>query len=165
MNTLSEKRIDANVPAALPMNIHPYQFRSLPVPGTDDDRRRLDDLFLQDETWPPSQAHLSAVKEEMQKREETGYHRGMAEGEIRARAVFDKQLMVEREAVAKLITGFEKEKQKYFQKVESEVVQLALAIARKVLKREAQIDPMLLTGVVRVALDKVSDTTNVCLHF
>src|SRR5277367_2830108 len=108
------------MPATLPMNIHPYQFRSLPVPGTDEDRRRLDDLFLQDDTWPPTQAHVSAVKEEMHKREETGHQRGVSEGEARARVSFEKQLLHDREAVTKSITGFEKEKQKYFQKVESE---------------------------------------------
>ncbi len=34
------------------------------------------------------------------------------------------------------------------------MVRLALAIARKVLHREAQMDPLLLAGVVRVALDR-----------
>src|SRR5262249_43949632 len=59
---------------------------------------------------------------------------------------------------------FARERQMYFQKVESEVVQLALSIARKVLHREAQVDPLLLAGIVRVALDQIEGTTKVTIR-
>lgn len=51
------------------------------------------------------------------------------------------------------VRAFLDERTAYFARVEGEVVQLALAVARKILGREAQLDPMLLTGLVRVALD------------
>ena len=51
-----------------------------------------------------------------------------------------------------------------FEKVENDVVGLALAIARKILHRESQIDPLLLTGIVRVALENVSHETRVLLR-
>jgi flagellar assembly protein FliH len=38
---------------------------------------------------------------------------------------------------------------------------LALAISRKILHREAQMDPLLLTGMVHVALEKVDSATRV----
>jgi flagellar assembly protein FliH len=41
---------------------------------------------------------------------------------------------------------------------------LALAIARKILHREAQIDPLLLTGMVHVALDKIEGGTHIRLR-
>jgi len=44
------------------------------------------------------------------------------------------------------------------------VVGLALAIAARVLHREAKIDPLLLTGTVRVALEKLSDSSSVVLR-
>ena len=56
------------------------------------------------------------------------------------------------------------QREDYFQRVESEVVRLALSIARKILHREAQIDPLLLTGIVRVALESVNDGTQVRLR-
>ena len=43
------------------------------------------------------------------------------------------------------VCGFRKARQRYFTVVEEEVVKLALAIAARVLHREAKIDPMLLT--------------------
>jgi len=45
-------------------------------------------------------------------------------------------------------------------------VDLALSIARKILHREAQVDRVVLGGVVRVALEKISGATNIrlCVH-
>jgi flagellar assembly protein FliH len=43
-------------------------------------------------------------------------------------------------------------------------VQLALAIARKILHRETQIDPNALAGIVRVTLEKLDSGTKVALH-
>jgi flagellar assembly protein FliH len=48
--------------------------------------------------------------------------------------------------------------------VEAEVVALALAIVRKILRRESQVDPLLLSGLVRVALEKLALTQNVRLR-
>ena len=44
------------------------------------------------------------------------------------------------------------------------MVKLALAIAARVLHREAKIDPLLLAGVVRVALDKVAEDSAAVLR-
>jgi len=58
-----------------------------------------------------------------------------------------------RDGMADVVRRFADERSAYFTQVEHELVQLALAIARKILAREAQLDPMLLTGLVRIALD------------
>lgn len=57
------------------------------------------------------------------------------------------------QAIASTLADFAAERSTYFARVESEVVHLSLAIARKILEREARIDPLLLAGLVRVALD------------
>jgi flagellar assembly protein FliH len=59
---------------------------------------------------------------------------------------------------------FKAERKSYFSRVESEVVQLALAIASKVLHREAQVDPMLVAALVRVAVDKLHDGSSVSVR-
>jgi flagellar assembly protein FliH len=66
-------------------------------------------------------------------------------------------IVAERKAVLKACEEFVRERARYFAGVEAEVVKLALAIAARVLHREAKIDPLLLTGVVRVALEKVAE--------
>lgn len=63
-----------------------------------------------------------------------------------ARATFQQTL-------ANTIQDFATDRSAYFARAESELVQLALSIARKILQREAQLDPLLLAGLVRVALD------------
>jgi flagellar assembly protein FliH len=67
------------------------------------------------------------------------------------------------EQAARLAESFRNEQVQYFEAVEHEVVKLALAVAARVLRREAQMDPLLLTGAVRVALGQLSASTQVRL--
>lgn len=92
------------------------------------------------------------------------YEKGLADGEARARASFDKALSELRSQVAITLREFSAQREAYFEKVETEVVKLTLSIARKVLHRESQMDPMLLTGVVRVALEGLNEQTHARLH-
>jgi flagellar assembly protein FliH len=86
------------------------------------------------------------------------------EGQTDARKTFDDQLARERASLASALAQFTRDRATYFQKVEGEVVQLALSIARKILHRESQLDPLLLAGIVRVALEKIDGTTGVVLR-
>lgn len=52
----------------------------------------------------------------------------------------------------------------YLAKVEPEVVRLALAIAERILRREAQIDPLALAAPVRSALGRLAESTVVRLR-
>lgn len=62
------------------------------------------------------------------------------------------------------VERFWTERDLYLTRVEQEVVRLALAIAARILHREAQMDPLLLTGAVRVALGQLVNTTEVRLR-
>ncbi|MGD0858190.1 MAG: FliH/SctL family protein [Terracidiphilus sp.] len=64
---------------------------------------------------------------------------------------------------AELIDSFALERDRYLLAVEHEVVELALAVTARILRREAQMDPLLLTGAVRVALGQLSASTQVRL--
>jgi flagellar assembly protein FliH len=88
---------------------------------------------------------------------------GRQQGEREARAKFDEELARERSAVTQALTDFACARSAYYQKIEEEAVQLALSIARKVLHREAQVDPLLLLGIVRVALERIEGATQVSL--
>src|SRR5258708_7573309 len=89
---------------------------------------------------------------------------GRHEGQAEAGKPFAEQLARERESLASALAQFTRDRAAYFQKVEGEVVQLALSIARKILHREAQLDPLLLAGIVRVALEKIDGATGVVLR-
>lgn len=66
--------------------------------------------------------------------------------------------------VASAIAAFADERSTYFARVESEVVHLSLSIARKILEREAKTDPLLLAGLIRVALDGLRSSSAVRLR-
>jgi flagellar assembly protein FliH len=89
---------------------------------------------------------------------------GQREGELRARTIFEESLKIERENLQRALAAFDGERKSYFRRVETEVVQLALAIARKVIHREAQVDKSLLAGIVRVSIGQLADSTGMMLR-
>jgi flagellar assembly protein FliH len=103
-------------------------------------------------------------EDEVRAREEQARALGIREGEAQARAKFERELAAERQSIAKALADFGCEREGYFCRVEVEVVKLAVGIARKILHREVQLDPLLLAGVVRVALEKISAGTSVRLR-
>ena len=66
--------------------------------------------------------------------------------------------------LGKAIAAFAAERDAYLAQVEKEVVRLALAIAERILHREAQADPLLLSGAVRQALGQLAESTEVRLR-
>jgi flagellar assembly protein FliH len=106
----------------------------------------------------------ASAKTQMEKAQREGYERGLRDGEARASKAFEARTTVIQEGVNKALKGFLSETEEYFNRVEPELVQLALAIARKILHREVQIDPLLLTGLVHVALEKLGAGTRVRLR-
>ncbi len=101
--------------------------------------------------------------EETRRAFEAGREQGRADGrqaerEMQAGAVVSAERERMRKA-AEMVEQFTRERDKYFAQVEHEVVALALGISARILRREAQMDPLLLTGAVRVALGQLSAST------
>ena len=88
---------------------------------------------------------------------------GQAEREAQAATLAATEKQRARQT-AELIESFAQERDRYLHAVEHEVVELALAVAARILRREAQMDPLLLTGAVRVALGQLSGSTQVRLR-
>ena len=97
-------------------------------------------------------------------RESRAFAAGLAQGKAQAEANVETKIRESRKAVATAIRLLGKQRRSYFRELESEVVALAMAIAKKVLHREAQIDRLVLAGVVRVALDRVAGVASVDLR-
>jgi flagellar assembly protein FliH len=112
---------------------------------------------------PPLQI-IGLSEDQVRMKEEQARALGIREGEAQAGARFEQALAAEREAIAKTLQDFAREREGYFCRVEAEVVKLAVGIARKILHREVQVDPLLLAGVVRVALEKMAAGTHARLR-
>jgi flagellar assembly protein FliH len=104
------------------------------------------------------------TEEQIRAREARARKEGRDEGLAQGLAQFEKKLAAEKQALVETVREFAHERETYFQRVEAEAVGLAVAIARKILHREAQVDPLLLAGVVRVGLDNVAAGTSVRLR-
>ena len=86
------------------------------------------------------------------------------EVEQRLRKEYEQKLLSERASIVELVAGFEEQRNEYYARVEAEIVQLALSIAAKILHREAQVDPMLVAALVRIAVEKMREGSSVTLR-
>jgi flagellar assembly protein FliH len=167
---------------AVESSVAPFEFRSLPCAdvlssqrldgptGGRGDRMRVcrDALADQERRGPGSGFGEAVSQEAVEAARQEGFLAGMQEGRRVARAEMDAEMQGsvarERERVAAAVGEFAAERERYFAGVEQEIVKLALAIAARVLHREAQSDPLLLSGVVRVALEKMADRSGVSMR-
>jgi flagellar assembly protein FliH len=102
--------------------------------------------------------------EQMSERVEIVRREATAEARLLWQAELEERIAEERTRLQRVEEEFRQQRTRYFAGVESEIVRLALAIANRVLHREAKLDPLLLTGVVRVALEKVAKDSSVVLR-
>jgi len=173
MNSPSEDRADHGRVMGFPLGL----------PGVESSKKVVSRLEFhsvgQDAESEPSQLAAEAVVQEepaalearMQLQADEALARmeaARAEARVEARTEWETELSErvaeERAMVARACEEFARERVKYFAGVEAEVVKLSLAIAARVLHREAQVDPLLLTAAVRVALEKVAEDSAVVLR-
>jgi flagellar assembly protein FliH len=95
---------------------------------------------------------------------EAARREGLEKGRAAAAAEQQARLQGALENLAGAVEEFRAGRDEYLARVENEVVRLALAIAERIIHREAQMDPLLLSGAVRVALGQLADTTQVRLR-
>ena len=152
-------------------SVHPLEFEAIDHPL----RRKTDWVMGHDDDHDVVARHL---REEMaaldgRLREQTQhFDRQMLDAQalakVEARQEWEVELeagiSAERERISTTCVEFARQRADYFTGVEGEVVRLALAIAARVLHREAKLDPLLLGAVVRVALEKVADESKTVLH-
>ena len=91
------------------------------------------------------------------------FEQGRQAGQQQVRSELDAALAKNRGEIGRALDQFAVERHDYYRRIEGEVVELALAIARKILHREVQIDPQVLAGIVRVTLEKLDAGTRVKL--
>jgi len=100
------------------------------------------------ETLEPLELKLAAAHAE-----------GIREGLRQVQESLEKQLTEERARVAEALRAFAQKTNEYYSRAEVELVHLALAIAAKILHREAQVDRMLVAALVKVAMEKLQHGT------
>lgn len=110
------------------------------------------------------EARLAAKEAEWKAHSEAVRQQGLAEGKAELEGHRMELLRQCAEQWSRAVQDFAHARDSYFARVEREVVELALAIAARILQREAQVDPLLLAGAVRVALGQLQENTTVELR-
>jgi flagellar assembly protein FliH len=117
---------------------------------------------------PPEEEALvgpqQSQAEQISERIEIARSEAAAEVRLLWQAELEERIAEERCRLQRVEEEFRQQRTRYFAGVEGELVRLALAIAGRVLHREAKLDPLLLTGVVKVALEKVAKDSTVVLR-
>ncbi len=167
---LSEPRLS---PARLVMTdvreVSRLEFYPLNRPETLDGDAKSDcesrnpELLLKEEL-ATLDGRLRSQTEQMSSRVEMERSEAKAEARREWESELEERIAEERALVLKISEEFRVERSKYFDAVEGEVVKLALAIAKRVLHREAQLEPLLLAGVVRVALERLAESSTAVLR-
>ncbi len=141
---------------------HPLRRKTDWIPGNDEDFNPRDSRLRED--FANLEIRFRAQTQQLPDQ----LLEARREAKIEARADWaielEDRITAERERVVATCTEFGKERASYFTSVEGEVVRLALAIAARVLHREAKLDPLLLGAVVRMALEKVAEDSSAVLH-
>jgi flagellar assembly protein FliH len=110
------------------------------------------------------QARLAKSEKELEDLRAQVRRDAVAETEMRLAKEYQARSEAESAKIREALERFQDERKGYFLRVESEIVSLALAISAKILHREAQVDPLLVTALVRVAIDKLHDGSNVSVR-
>jgi flagellar assembly protein FliH len=127
--------------------------QDLPSPGHDELEARIRELSAEREQEKKAfQSELSSVREQ-----------AFQAGRKSFEEEHSNAAMATSERLVQAIEEFRVNRDRYLAQVEREVVQLSLAIAERILHRETQIDPLLLSGAVRVALGQLAESTEVRL--
>jgi flagellar assembly protein FliH len=122
------------------------------------------EMRIEQEMGGSNHPETSVSEEQLLARIERERAEAAAETEQHLRREFEQKLVAARAPVAALISSFEEQRTHYYAQVEAEIVQLALSIAAKILHREAQVDPMLLTALVRVAIEKMREGSSITVR-
>jgi len=101
------------------------------------------------------QRELARLKKELLEREAQARQAGFREGQAAARQQYEAELNQALARVAEAIGRLQQERQKVHREAERDLVRLAVAIARKILRREILVDPDAIVGIAKAALEKV----------
>jgi flagellar assembly protein FliH len=111
---------------------------------------------------PEIEPHPPAV--DLAQVEKTAYENGFHQGEKAGMEIAERKMEVVMRRYADAILEVNKLRSSLYMQVEREVVKLAIAVAKKIVHREIQVDRDIIQTLVRVALSHVAEKSSVTIH-
>jgi flagellar assembly protein FliH len=112
-------------------------------------------LYVDQTSTLESSAHDS--QRDIEQRITEAHQRGLREGESAAAQRMAHQMSAKMEQLSRSIEQLALHRGKIQREAEPELVQLSLAVARRVLRRELTVDPEALLGILKAGLEKVEN--------
>jgi flagellar assembly protein FliH len=109
-------------------------------------------------------ARVSLSEEELAQRLLRVAEDATRETETRLRQEHQKQIEAEQQRVTQALAEFQTERAEYYNRVEPELVNLILAVAARILHREAEVDRMLLAALAKVAVENLQQRSHVVVR-
>ena len=158
MNTLS--RCGASQDIATPVMALEYrdvvtEFTLLPTRS---------EPFAADGEQKEKSARVSFTEEDLARKLLQAAEAATRETEAKLRREYEAQIEAERERISKALNEFQVERAEYYSRVEPELVNLILAVAGRILHREAQVDRMLLAALAKVAVENLQQRSHVVVR-
>ena len=135
-----------------PRSVSAFRYQSTPPPLPDP-------ASLTDD--PPK---ITLTEQELMLRLAQARAEGAADAEARTRKEFEARAVKETANVHAAIQRFEEASRTYYNRVEVEVVTLALSIAAKILHRESQVDATLVQALVQYSLRQLKEGSAVTIR-
>jgi flagellar assembly protein FliH len=154
---------DLEVPSASSIPISLLMYRDVAAP-LGQNAKTVKQTGSSTDQEPEKEAKAGPSAEEVSELLTRARAEAVAEVEHRLKDEYEAMSAQHLSKISHALESFQEERRDYFGHVESEVVHLALAIAAKILHREAQVDPMLVAALVRVAVDKLHDGSRVSVR-
>ena len=127
-------------------------------------RRRREDEEANIEALPKPKPEITLPAHQVQVMIDAARQEALTEASDQFEQAMESRLELERERVARACSEFAMDRQRYFAAAEAQVVKLAMSIAKKVLSKAVEADPMHLEATVRAALARVLDGSSSVLR-
>lgn len=143
----------AALPGSLPpKSVSAFRYQSTPPPLPDP------------ASLPDEPAKIVLTEHDLKARMAQARAEGAADAESRLRKEFEARAAKETANVHAAIQRFEETSRTYYNRVELEVVTLALSIAAKILHRESQVDATLVQALVQYSLRQLKEGSAVTIR-
>src|SRR5690348_11239767 len=144
----------------------PFAWRTVaPTGGTVDRRRGAAESAAAERTQLPGE-RIAELEQALEERAREAREIGFREGEAAARTGAEDEVRGTIERLAQSIAELDEYRTRLYRQAEVDAVRLAIAIARRVLRRELTVDPSAIEGLVGAALEKLQaqDPCRVRMH-
>jgi flagellar assembly protein FliH len=112
----------------------------------------------------PAAIEIPPPAEDPVRLEKEAYETGLRQGEKAGMEIAEHKMAASMRRYAEAICEVGGLRSSLYSQIEHEVVKLAIAVARKIVHREIQIDRDIVQSLVRVALSRVAEKSSVSIH-